>query len=267
MPGLNCPGWHVPRGVYMHDGIDPYAGNTTFCVTRHPYSKAISEYLYQEQVRLGCLKDGAACSERQEARAICNASSLNQWMLSTLAWVRPGVEAIPASGELHQIEEAKRKTLVGCHWLPQWMYVKTPVRGQLCDRVVPFENLDAKWAELVGEYAPELAAAPLSDFTTNKALCHMSVSDLEEPARALLRDLYARDFAMLNYSAAVLKTGTAASSSREGEGHGVMDTMDERARRGRHPHGHRLGSLGPVNTELRRIIRRSGEIAEDDIVQ
>ena len=54
-----CSSWHIPRTVFTavgpalaRDGAgkptsqDPYAGYKTFCALRHPFTRAISEYIF-----------------------------------------------------------------------------------------------------------------------------------------------------------------------------------------------------------------------------
>ena len=67
--GFDCPAWHVPRAVWHATGRpDPYLGNQTFCVVRHPLTRTISEFLYTHR------SDHASC--KSEAK-------LNEWVSST----------------------------------------------------------------------------------------------------------------------------------------------------------------------------------------
>ena len=50
----------VPRGVLRTEehgsvllGPDPFAGSDTFCVVRHPFDRAVSQYLYHSLMAPG----------------------------------------------------------------------------------------------------------------------------------------------------------------------------------------------------------------------
>ena len=46
-----CQPWHVPPASYQRVlGENPYANNATFCVVRHPYSRCVSEAMYDAQL-------------------------------------------------------------------------------------------------------------------------------------------------------------------------------------------------------------------------
>ena len=45
---FKCSAFHIPPAVWEAAGTPAYDGaDTTFCVVRHPYTRAISEYLWQ----------------------------------------------------------------------------------------------------------------------------------------------------------------------------------------------------------------------------
>lgn len=213
--GMMCPGWHVPRGVYTQlAGQDPYEGNSTFCVVRHPFTRAVSEYLYSAQLAVGCHPEKETCEKEGAAPTICNTTNLNDWVLSELGRVGPAVRAIPYHGRLAKLDYETGQRLRGCHWLPQWMYVESPGQGKMCEKVLHFENLDSEWRDMVGQVYPAGKDHALSSFTRNKALCSMKVSDLNNQARWWLHDLYSRDFDQFGYAPNATRSSSIRARAR-----------------------------------------------------
>ena len=225
---MKCPGWHVPRGVYTQlDGNDPYHGSTTVCVVRHPFTRAVSDYLYHAQLAIGCARGQEPCEEPNAATTICNATSLNTWILAKIASVGSAVRRIPYHGRLLEFDADDKERLRGCHWLPQWMYVGSPGQGKMCDRTLHYEHLDEQWTQFIADVYPTGRDHALSSFTRNKPICSMQIADLSSEARRGLHDLYARDFELFGYSPETShgerrQTVTALhTSSRQASGSGT----------------------------------------------
>ena len=112
-----CSAWHIPPAVFAEHGKNPYAGFTTFCNVRHPYSRAISEYIF-----LG----GA-----------CNAQDLNAGLQDILGKINASIVTIQDSlphmpadalwlASRAQFAGARpMANLSDCHWLPQNLYARS----------------------------------------------------------------------------------------------------------------------------------------------
>eukprot|EP00966_Prymnesium_polylepis_P196115 4544995-Prymnesium_polylepis.1 len=50
----HCQPWHTPRRQYVSQGgFDPYAAKRTVCAVRHPLTRAVSDYIYQQAMTFG----------------------------------------------------------------------------------------------------------------------------------------------------------------------------------------------------------------------
>ena len=191
---------HVPRAYYAAEAMrDPYAGASTLCVARHPYSRALSQYVYTRQQGVRARLLG------MEADA-CAPSSLNRAVVDRLRPLAATLASLSNDGRIPREAAVER-----CHWLPQWLYVAPHERSGAqpsCEHPLRYENLSASFPALMLSLGhAEFGSVNLSARRINGALAqpaaaacpHLSVADLDEPARALLRTAYARDFELFGY--------------------------------------------------------------------
>jgi len=91
---LGCSMWHVPRGylrehpgdtpdtLQLPEGVDPYDNSKTICVVRHPFTRAISQYIYWSVLNEGGCYNATKldeCSSSSFAN-ICKPELLNTYI-------------------------------------------------------------------------------------------------------------------------------------------------------------------------------------------
>lgn len=199
---LSCSKWHIPRGLWQATGRDPYASKQTFCITRHTYTRTISEFVLRTAYDNGCLWPLTPETCDLAARGVCNPAALNAWVASKMEMVGEHIRRAANNYPMGIPDEGQ--SLDDCHWLPQWMYVEagnaTIEKGVSCDNVLHYESINDELPAFFNKYDPLLGADPLSNYSENAAVCTMSVSDLDDSSRGLLDDLYARDFELLGFA-------------------------------------------------------------------
>ena len=210
---LGCSLQHVPRGFMIANptdsplaGPDPYKGARTFCVVRHPFTRAISQYIYWSVINEGgCWDFNIDTCSKEAFDQVCKPEKLNAYIDERFN---------PSSGRfvraLRQIRSlagpvgAELRASAGedCHWLPQWMHVGD--RGSdMCDHVLRYEKLGADLDKLVAQYPnnTKLAKLPKRLEKVNTAAgCSLRVADLDASSRKHLAAAFDRDFKRFRYS-------------------------------------------------------------------
>ena len=181
--GMGCPGtwqpcsaWHIPPATYRAHGEDPYQGFDTFCVLRHPYTRAISEFIFSGNP--------------------CSAAALNAGLsdvLHQLAAIEPARD-VDAAARV-RIPGARRGS--DCHLLQQSQYA--------CDRILHTESLSADFAALMASRSISMNESRVDQSTRGAVhACKLRVGALNATVRQLLRRVYAADFERGGYSQVVL---------------------------------------------------------------
>jgi hypothetical protein len=189
--GIKCVPHHIPRGLWLAKGQDPYAGTTTFCAVRHPYTRFVSQFVWNVSLKAGCAYplEPRACRER--AAPFCTAEKLNAFANDTVGAARRSLLAVSEPG---QGEPPDALALQGdCHFLPQWLYTTPP-----CGHLLRYESLAQDFRTAFAA-SPRLAEVDLTAAKSNAAPCEMRVGDLSDESRALLAEVYARDFRTFGY--------------------------------------------------------------------
>lgn len=212
---------HVPRCFWARQGLHPFSGNkTSFCVVRHPYTRAVSAFGWRHH--------------NVPLEDFCSARELNKYVQRRLTAQLSRLNATAAC------ELTQEQGVDDCHWLPQWIYLP-------CDNILHYESLRAEFDELISNYSarqllnvsryarslPESLLARPEESILAKAVhrhtCNLTAAALDARSRALLDEVYARDFAVLGYDNSRIQTFSAGVQLRErwrfvDWGASVMDT-------------------------------------------
>ena len=185
-----CSPWHLPPAFFEARKIhpNPYEEQNSFCVARHPYARAVSQYVWNMQVTMR----GASDKELNEA---CTATRMNSQILEGLAR-RNASLALAAGGRTINSLAAEED----CHWLPLVAYTK----GESgCKVVLNTETLAEDFDELVDTQTHKgspLAKLPKMVHNKSEHFCKLDVSELNTAARKALAEVYAEDIEMFGYS-------------------------------------------------------------------
>ena len=193
-----CSAWHIPPALFAEHGKNPYAGYTTFCNVRHPYSRAISEYIF-----LG---------------GPCNAQDLNAGLQDILGKINASVVAIDDSfphmppdavwlASRAQLTTARpMANLSDCHWLPQRVYAES------CDFVLHIESLREDFEAMMRPFGNAIPTVELQRHRCPPSMpcksfvepCELPVGSLDSVSRSMLRHVYRHDFDRFGYDPQVL---------------------------------------------------------------
>ena len=177
-PGVGrCMEWHTPPAVISQG----YAGSEVFCVARDLFARAVSTFKHYYYVHAGGNTDFPPTGT-------CTAASLNAWIAGPYA---TGADPDTAG-------------FLDCHALPQTTYM-SPTG---CTTVLRFERLVDELPELLrcrglvnASQAVVLPRSKRGNELAAATRCELTVSDLTDASRQLLRRLYAVDFELLGRDA------------------------------------------------------------------
>eukprot|EP00928_Gymnodinium_smaydae_P061238 TRINITY_DN4536_c0_g1_i1.p1 TRINITY_DN4536_c0_g1~~TRINITY_DN4536_c0_g1_i1.p1 ORF type:complete len:580 (+),score=140.94 TRINITY_DN4536_c0_g1_i1:99-1838(+) len=185
--GSLCEKYHVPPQYLQALGepaadVAGFRTRNTYCVTRHPYERAVSEYLYQLSVKWG-RQMSAQYRTGLFSLPRCTAESLNHFLQDALRKVAEG-----------------RKFLHDCHFVPQHEFIFGRDGTRWCKHVLRHSEFPQVFNDFMRTtgYAPRLAAERPNNST--RACGNVSVADLSAETIRLLDDVYDQDFKLLNYT-------------------------------------------------------------------
>lgn len=177
--GSVCTGWHVPPAELRGD--NPYKEADVFCVTRDPWERMRSEYVYLLSSKYGAdmpfLRDGPECSRE----------GFNLFVSRSLDAVASG-----------------RRWIDDCHLLPQWDFIESPDGTEWCPNRLPLANLTESFNALMASRGLQLQMKPEKSRSAShhcpdvSALRPAELYDAETAAK--MRTVYARDFEHLGDS-------------------------------------------------------------------
>jgi len=158
--GESCPVFHYPP-AYDPLVAAGYLGCQTFCIVRHPLTKAISQHIF----------NGGEC----------NLASFAETIRQKAVYL-----------QTHPFTEA-------CHWLPQTTYIGE--NGKYCQRLLKFENLAGDFNSLMAEYGypMTLGAHHVTHGFSHCDLADHS-EDIPADVAEWIERFYAADYAQLGYS-------------------------------------------------------------------
>jgi hypothetical protein len=185
MPGKSrCDKYHVPPQYLETNGdrdADIYKGGDTFCVARHPYERAISEYLYMLSVEWG-----PSMSTQDDtgllAQPRCTKAGLNYFIQRALTKIREG-----------------QKFIHDCHFVPQVEYVWGKDGHQWCQHVFRSDALPGALDEFMAlhNYSIQLNAIGNKH---NDVCPDITTESLGRRTKRMLDEVYVEDFRRLNFS-------------------------------------------------------------------
>jgi len=185
MPGGGwCSMQHAPPSTLLGWGQDFYTDFENFCVTRHPYDRAVSQYSYMlSQVRGNetLAKSHASLFEYEP----CSIEGLNHYLQT----------------QLGRVQREGQSYIENCHFVPQSAYIWDGQR-QWCSHILRMDELPGNFNALMDEkdYKVRLSL-DLSNITNSHGnLCpELSSSSLNSTTRGQLDEVYAADFRRLGY--------------------------------------------------------------------
>jgi hypothetical protein len=151
----NCSYWHVPPKYFSTSSHYATDKDGTFCIVRNPYERMVSEYKYRNPSS----KDP---------------KHMNDWIIQ------------------HLTPEYTEQGDFNCHFLPQYNYVYDNLGSKLCDNVLRFENLSEDFNNLTSKYNIDLKLD--DDRKDNKSNNNLSIDDLNEETKYLIKTIYHNDF-------------------------------------------------------------------------
>jgi len=189
----HCSGFHVPPAVFESESMPAYT-TETFCFVRHPFTRAISEYLFRAI--------GNATTPGVLPAGRCTASALNEFIqehAGTLAKV----------ALLHGISKLVHTSPpqdADCHWIPQWAYVDgIDSTRPACKHIRRQEFMEEDFGELMREFGQEYHAGDLP-YANEVATCKLPVGSLSNASQALLRHAYRLDFERFGYDPSIVNS-------------------------------------------------------------
>jgi len=178
--GHECSWFHVPPVLLPEANRSSfYDGHDVFCITRHPYLRAVSEYMWE-------LSLDPAVSESAHnmlnGNPRCTPEGLNYFLLASFK------EYLDGGIFLHD-----------CHMLPQSEFIWDDTGRQWCKDILRIEDLPGAFDELM--LSKGLGARLNETVNRNVGTCPgLGVEDLSADTLAMLDIIYAEDFRRLNYT-------------------------------------------------------------------
>ena len=156
----SCTYWHQPPKKFNSNNY--YNKDKTFCVIRDPLERMVSEYTYRN-------KNDPSMNDPKK---------MNDWIRYYL-----NDETISGQG-------------MNCHFVPQYEYVFDDNGNRTCDYMLDFNNLSNDFNNLMKQENIDLKLEDKDKH--NKSTFTMSVSDLDEDNIKRIREIYHKDFSLLN---------------------------------------------------------------------
>lgn len=154
----NCNYWHTPPKYFNNKSL--YKKDKTFCVIRNPYDRMVSEYKYRNKKKKHTPED------------------LNKWLHEKL---------IP----LNYMDGG-----MNCHFIPQYEYIYDDNDKQVCDHILDFNNLSADFNNMTKKHSINLQLS--KSRKDNKTANSVSVKDLTNDTKELIKSVYYKDFDILS---------------------------------------------------------------------
>mmetsp|Transcript_89671 Transcript_89671/g.231435 ORF Transcript_89671/g.231435 Transcript_89671/m.231435 type:complete len:450 (-) Transcript_89671:6-1355(-) len=186
--GSVCGSYHVPPYMWEESlpqwrkWMSPYFGAELFCVTRHPYERAVSEYTYLLSSQVDWSMDYVKKYENGLGDyPSCTKQGLNHFVQTTM-----------------HLLLANSTYIDDCHHVPQANYIWDPSGRQWCTNILRLDDLQTQFDQLMARHNYLVRLVPEHTNEAN-ACTNIGTKDLDSQSRALLDKVYAEDFARLGY--------------------------------------------------------------------
>lgn len=175
--GLYCHKEHIPPADWSDSlGHNPYNGDT-FCVSRNPYSRAISLYIFQTawppQLR------NASAPPILDA---CSPNLMNQHIQKRCKLLQQGHSE--------------------CFNLQQTRFIFAPDGHQTCKHIFRMDEMPNALNQLLAEknYSIRVPQSISENFSNERPICqNLTVSNLSSETKAMIQATYREDFERLGY--------------------------------------------------------------------
>merc|ERR1719401_2762743 len=131
LPGGCCPPWHSPR--FLQESC-AHLATDSFCVSRDPYERVVSQYIYDLAGKYCDPKAIASCDYWREA-ADCSSAGLNRYIKQGLRQFQKGDYCV-----------------WGCHALPQSDFIWRPDGSRFCQNVLRLDEFPDAFNNLMASY-------------------------------------------------------------------------------------------------------------------
>ena len=206
-----CSAWHLPPAIFRSKGHPAYSdASSNMCVVRNPFDRAASQVAWL--LRNKVVEDPTVCQPGElnehvrtmlgEMRVSLTSVAVAFPNLATSDMLRSnlGHDSMCLANESNkecQNRVAQPAFREDCHWLPQWMYVE----GE-CEHVMRTETLADDFHFLLSQVAGMEADLPTYN-ARNVSACPIDASMFDGETEALIREVYAKDFALYGYHTAL----------------------------------------------------------------
>ncbi len=163
-----CKYWHVPPKYFKQNSY--YDSNDTFCVIRNPYSRVVSEYKY----RFG------------DQPTKLTPKKMNSWIQ----------EELPLMLKTNRYG-------YNCHLIPQSEFIYDQTGNRTCTHILNNDTLTDDFNNLMKTYRYNYLKMTSQKDNVSKG--GLSVNDLYENSKTVIRDLYKTDFEILDKQRKVMK--------------------------------------------------------------
>mmetsp|Transcript_97598 Transcript_97598/g.172847 ORF Transcript_97598/g.172847 Transcript_97598/m.172847 type:complete len:423 (-) Transcript_97598:13-1281(-) len=185
-----CSMYHVPH--FMNQYSIPYKDLTTVCITRHPFSRMVSEYDYLLSWKNQIAEVGHPWGHRyDELYGIelykyprCSKMGLNHFTQTVLKLIK--------SGNFY---------INDCHHIPQVKYIWDPSGEQQCSDIIRIDDLPGAFDAIMEREG--YGVRMTEEANEAKACPDLSNDMLDDQSLQMLAEVYADDLKFLNYSATV----------------------------------------------------------------
>jgi hypothetical protein len=173
--GNNCNGWHTPPSHYPWP--NPYESADVFCIVREPKDRLMSEYRYLLSTPQGHR------NPRLRTAPECTEAGLNNFLSLSLRMM------LPPQSQLY---------ISDCHFLPQSKFIWEGQK-QWCTNVIRISDLPYGFNSVMAEKGYPIRLGAEKHNSKSYRCPGLSTGSFSPETKQLIRQVYAEDFARLNY--------------------------------------------------------------------